>query len=314
MGITSRRMEGAARHMELPSTITSLSNCSHKYEYMFANNNDVAISKRGFTQGRRVPRWAISCPHECLSLRQCSRLCSYVASGRQRRKALTVSAEKTPCISAIDTTNFARQIVLDFEFAPVPKQRQRRGLRNEIIEVGAVKLDYHGNVMGEFSQFVQTEFTEGVAFPVRELTGISAVDTAMADPLYMVIKRLSDWIGRYSAQVVCWSGADRRQLLTECQAKHIDLSAFPTDWADLQAFYTSIMDVGSHGRVSLGDAAAWFGIEFDESTGHAHSAGRCARNRQVAQAGDGRGLPRESARPGSPPTLGDGRAGPDTPL
>lgn len=239
---------------------------------------------------------------------------AYVASGRQRRKALTVSAEKTPCISAIDTTNFARQIVLDFEFAPVPKQRQRRGLRNEIIEVGAVKLDYHGNAMGEFSQFVQTEFTEGVAFLVRELTGISAVDTAMADPLYVVIKRLSDWIGRYSAQVVCWSGADHRQLLTECQAKHIDLSAFPTDWADLQAFYTSIMDVGSHGRVSLGDAAAWFGIEFDESTGHAHSAGRCARNRQVAQAGDGRGLPRESARPGSPPAVGDGRATPDAPF
>lgn len=183
-----------------------------------------------------------------------------------------MSAEKTPGILAIDTTNFARQIVLDFEFAPVPKQRQRRGLHNEIIEVGAVELDYHGNVMGEFSQFVQTEFTEGVAFPVRELTGISTVDTAMADPLYTVIKRLSDWIGRYSAQIVCWSGTDRRQLLTECQAKHIDLAAFPSDWADLQAFYTSIMDVGSHGRVSLGDAATWSGIEFDESTGHAHSA------------------------------------------
>lgn len=44
MGITSRRMEGAARHMELPSTTTSLSNCSHKYEYMFDNNSDVTIS------------------------------------------------------------------------------------------------------------------------------------------------------------------------------------------------------------------------------------------------------------------------------
>lgn len=169
-----------------------------------------------------------------------------------------MSAEKTPCISAIDTTNFARQIVLDFEFAPVSKQRQRRGLRNEIIEVGAVKLDYHGNVMGEFSQFVQTEFTEGVAFSVCELTVISAVDTAMADPLYVVIKRLSDCIGRYSVQVVCWSGTDRRQLLTECQAKHIDLSAFPADWADLQVFYTSIMDVGSHGCVSLGERVLKF--------------------------------------------------------
>ena len=117
-----------------------------------------------------------------------------------------MSAEKTPRISAIDTTNFARQIVLDFEFAPVPKQRQRRGLRNEIIEVGAVKLDNRGNVIGEFSQFVQTEFTEGVEFHVRELTGISAVDTAVADPLYAVIKRLSDWIGRYSTQVVVGAG------------------------------------------------------------------------------------------------------------
>lgn len=227
---------------------------------------------------------------------------------------MTVSAEKTPGISAIDTTNFARQIVLDFEFAPVPKQRQRRGLRNEIIEVGAVKLDYHGNVMGEFSQFVQTEFTEGVAFPVRELTGISAVDTAMADPLYMVIKRLSDWIGRYSAQIVCWSGTDRRQLMTECQAKQIDLAAFPTDWADLQAFYTSIMDVGSHECVSLNDAATWFGIEFDESTGHAHSALADARDRQVAQAGDGRGLSRESACSGDPPAVEDGRSSPDAPF
>ncbi len=193
-------------------------------------------------------------------------------NGKQRREALTVSAEKMSGVSAADTTNFARQIVLDFEFAPVPKQRQRRGLCNEIIEVGAVKLDYHGNVMGEFSQFVQTEFTEGVVLPVRELTGISAVDTAMVDPLYVVIKRLGDWVGRYSAQIVCWSGADHRQLMTECQAKHVDLAAFPTDWADLQAFYTSIMDVGSHGCVSLSDAAMWFGIEFDESTGHAHSA------------------------------------------
>ena len=54
MGITSHQMEGAARHMELPSTITSLSNCSHKYEYMFDNNSDVTISKRSFTQGCRV--------------------------------------------------------------------------------------------------------------------------------------------------------------------------------------------------------------------------------------------------------------------
>ena len=32
------------------------------------------------------------------------------------------------------------------------------------------------------------------------------------------------------------------------------------------------MDVGSHECISLGGTATWFGIELDESTGHAHSA------------------------------------------
>ena len=54
MGITSRRMEGAARHMELPSTTAILLKRGHKYEYMFDNNSNVTISKRGFTQGCRV--------------------------------------------------------------------------------------------------------------------------------------------------------------------------------------------------------------------------------------------------------------------
>ena len=53
MGITSRRMEGAARHMELPSTTAILSKYCYKYEYMFDNNSDVILSKCGFTQGCR---------------------------------------------------------------------------------------------------------------------------------------------------------------------------------------------------------------------------------------------------------------------
>lgn len=53
MGITSHQMEGAARHMELPSTTAILSKYCYKYEYMFDNNSDVILSKCGFTQGCR---------------------------------------------------------------------------------------------------------------------------------------------------------------------------------------------------------------------------------------------------------------------
>lgn len=65
------------------------------------------------------------------------------------------------------------------------------------------------------------------------------------------------------------------------------------------------MDVGSHGRVSLSDTATWFGIDFDESTGHTHSALADARvtAKLLKQVMDG-GLSRESARPGDPPAMG----------
>ena len=75
------------------------------------------------------------------------------------------------------------------------------------------------------------------------------------------------------------------------------------------------MDVGSHGRVSLGDAATWFGIDFDESTGHAHSALADARvpAKLLKQVMDGGS--RESARPGDPPAMGgDGRVRSDAPF
>ena len=35
MGITPHQMEGAARHMELPSTVPILTELSYIYEYMF---------------------------------------------------------------------------------------------------------------------------------------------------------------------------------------------------------------------------------------------------------------------------------------
>lgn len=49
MGITSHRMEGAARHMELPSTIPILSKLSYIYEYMFACQRCRILVKKGLS-------------------------------------------------------------------------------------------------------------------------------------------------------------------------------------------------------------------------------------------------------------------------
>lgn len=47
MGITSHQMEGAARHMELPSTIPILSKRSYICEYMFGFQETSVIRDKG---------------------------------------------------------------------------------------------------------------------------------------------------------------------------------------------------------------------------------------------------------------------------
>lgn len=49
VGITSHQMEGAARHMELPSTIPILSKLNYIYEYMFACQRCRVLMKKGLS-------------------------------------------------------------------------------------------------------------------------------------------------------------------------------------------------------------------------------------------------------------------------
>ena len=46
-------------------------------------------------------------------------------------------------------TSYVCNVAIDLEFTPVPRDLQRDGLRQEIIEVGAVKLAADGSVAGE---------------------------------------------------------------------------------------------------------------------------------------------------------------------
>ncbi len=52
-------------------------------------------------------------------------------------------------------------IVLDFEFTPIPKyyKYQRRLVKHELIEIGAVKLNETYQIIDEFSTFVKPKYS-----------------------------------------------------------------------------------------------------------------------------------------------------------
>ncbi len=158
-------------------------------------------------------------------------------------------------------------VVIDLEFTPVPKAvRGGTGLRQEIIEVGAVKLDPEGNVVGEFSHVVRPTMARSVSGQVRCLTGIVNGDIACARPLEEVIGALAAWIGPCRARMVTWSGSDLKQITVELGAKGIEC-ALPHRWMDIQPMYAHFMGLGRK-KVALCDAADWLGIPNDRSRAH----------------------------------------------
>ena len=161
---------------------------------------------------------------------------------------------------------YACNVVIDLEFTPVPRGRQLGGLRYEIIEVGAVKLEPDGSPAGEFSHMVKPTLANGVSGMVHNMTGIGDEDLTCARPLAEVIDALSEWMGPGRVRMVTWSGSDLRQIRQECAAKGI-VHHLPGRWLDIQRIYPRLMGIRKR-KVALGEAADWCGIANDKMSAH----------------------------------------------
>lgn len=161
---------------------------------------------------------------------------------------------------------YSCNVVIDLEFTQIPRRLRRGGLRNEIIEVAAVKLAADGSVLGEFSHLVKPTLSASVSGAAHRLTGIGIEDLTCAKTLPDVLRMLEEWIGPGRARMVTWSGTDKAQIDLECQVKGVE-PGLPSRWLDIQRLYPRLM--GTRKRlVALGEAADWCGIPHDRSSAH----------------------------------------------
>lgn len=110
-------------------------------------------------------------------------------------------------------------IIYDLEATCWANQFEARGKRQEIIEIGAVKMNEEGEILSRFERFVQpVKHTELSEFCI-DLTSISQVDVNEADTFSTVIKDFQDWIGLTAAEdyLLCsWGFFDKRALANDC--------------------------------------------------------------------------------------------------
>lgn len=161
-------------------------------------------------------------------------------------------------------------IILDFEMNPVSKKNvvARTGLKREIIEIGAVKLNSKYEVVDKFSCFIKPEYSSGVTDYITKLTGIRTSDVSGAINYEEALERFSNWIGNGKNRVYSWSDTDLRQIVAECVYKKVKFPENITRWMDFQLLFPRLMGLNHDVMMSLYDAANWYGAEMDCKSAH----------------------------------------------
>ena len=85
------------------------------------------------------------------------------------------------------------KIFVDLEMHPIPRsfKEERQICTQEIIEIGAVKLNEQNKETDSFCEFVHPAYVQKIYAKFQKLTGITTEDVAEASVLADVLTRLS---------------------------------------------------------------------------------------------------------------------------
>ena len=128
-------------------------------------------------------------------------------------------------------------VVVDLEMNPVRQRLKeiRRQLPDEVIEIGAVKLDENFKQLGEFQRYVRPQYGK-ITRHINRLTGITDELLEDKQTFEVEFQNFMDWIGSKEVMLYSWSNSDINQLKNECAFKldGFDVQWLETHWVDLQ--------------------------------------------------------------------------------
>lgn len=110
-------------------------------------------------------------------------------------------------------------IIFDLEATCWENERSKT---NEIIEIGAVKLNEKLEVIDTFAKFVKPEINPMLSDFCTKLTSIEQKDVDTADTFKNVMVEFEDWITSTDTEVVLcsWGFYDKKQIYNECKVKN----------------------------------------------------------------------------------------------
>jgi len=98
---------------------------------------------------------------------------------------------------------------------------------NEIIEIGAVKVNEYGEVLSIFSKFVKPTINPILSDFCKKLTSISQSDVDRSKSFAYIGQEFMDWIGVDDEEycLISWGKYDKEQLASDCKIHKME-----TEW------------------------------------------------------------------------------------
>ena len=161
-----------------------------------------------------------------------------------------------------------KHVVVDLEMNPVSREFRevRRKLNEEVIEIGAVRLDENFQQEAEFQCYVKPEYGP-IKKHITSLTGITQAMVADKKTYAACFQDFVDWGGEDETKIYSWSMSDIKQLRSECRYKlpDFDIGWLNARWVDLQQEFDDRL--GLHNSLALKHALGAMDHKF-EGTQH----------------------------------------------
>lgn len=159
-------------------------------------------------------------------------------------------------------------IILDLEWNNA-YCKKKKGFLNEIIEIGAVKLNGKLEVIDTYSVFIKAQLGKKLHTRVKELTNITNDDINSGTPFSQAMANFRKWVSHEENIILTWGDTDIRVLIENFKYFNgISFIPFLSNYVNLQKYAQAFMNISKANQIGLSAAAERLGIEFDKYSLH----------------------------------------------
>lgn len=159
-------------------------------------------------------------------------------------------------------------VVLDLEWNG-GYSKKAHGYFNEIIEVGAVKINAAMQVVDHFHMTIRPVVSRKLSGIVTDLTSITAEELEDGTTFSKMVRAFSKWIGDEPTAVLTWSTTDLLVLMENCRFFHGKQEIpFLQYYMDFQAYAQQRMGIEGGQQLGLARAGEMLGIPEDDMSLH----------------------------------------------